>query len=374
MKSSRAAVVLVAAVALVLPGLATAGGGGGGGGKGYKVKGKGKGKWSQGRVVAPSQPPPRPRHRGAASPNAVRAKTSKELIFGDPIRYHNLSLVPVGTTLPGPFQKYTLLEQGTKARTLAVRELNGRSGEAQVPAVEVRNSGRDPVYLLGGEMILGGKQDRIISADTVVPANKRWTRVKVFCVEQGRWRGQNMKFRSGGALAHVALRKAAMSGSQGKVWEEVARKNLKHGTQSSTSTYRRTIQNAALRRKIAPYRKKIVTQLPGALRLAGMVFAINGKIRVVDLMGNPLLYAALQEKLLSSYILEALGQQVVRNAPSISKGAAREYLHKARKAKRVRFKGSGRSRNFKMDNDELIGNETYDKKTGKKVRETYISK
>jgi len=183
-----------------------------------------------------------------------------------------------------------------------------------------------------------------------------------------------MKFRSGGALAHVSLPKAAMSGSQGKVWEEVARKNLKHGTQSSASTYRRTIQNAQLRRMIAPYRKQITDQLPSGMTLAGMVFAINGKIRVVDLFGNPTLYGALQDKLLSSYILEGLGEQVVRNAPPVSKGAAEQYLFKTRAAKRMKLKGSGRSEDFKIDNDQLIGNETFDKGTGKKVRESYLAK
>lgn len=359
--------VLVAA--LVLPFPAFAGGGGKWKGKGRVSTGKDKG----GKVVAPSRPPRR-RRQGVASPNAVRAKKASELVFHEPIRYHNLSLVPVSTTLPGPYKKYTLLEEGLAARTLAVRELNGKSGDAQVPAVEVRNKGQHPVYLLGGEMILGGKQDRIISSDTVVPNNKRWTRVKVFCVEQGRWRGQRMAFRSGGAVAHLALQKAAMSGSQGAVWAEVARKNLKHGTQSNTSTYRRTIQNAKLRKKISPYRKKIAKMIPANKKLAGMVFAINGKIRVVDLFGNPVLYASLQDKLMSAYILEALGQQVVRNAPAISKGAAEKYLYKARKARKVKLKGSGRSINYKKESKQMIGNETFDQGTGKKLRETYLAK
>ena len=45
-------------------------------------------------------------------------------------------VVPVGTTAQGPFQNYTLLEEGLKARTLAVRELRGNSGEAEVNAVD----------------------------------------------------------------------------------------------------------------------------------------------------------------------------------------------------------------------------------------------
>ena len=334
--------------------------------------GKNKGVKGKGRVDTQA-----PRHRRpgrVASPNAIRAKTADELVYGDPIRYHNLSLVPVGTTRTGPFQSYTLLEEGLKAKTLAVRELNGKSGEAQVAAVEVRNKGGQPVYLLGGEMILGGKQDRIISHDTVVQPRSKWTRVSVFCVEQGRWRGQNMRFRSGSALAHVALRKAAMSGDQSKVWAEVARKNLKHRSQSSTSTYRRTIQNAGVRSKIAPYRRKIAALLPKNIKLAGVVFAINGDIRVADLFGNPLLFGKLQDKLLSAYILEALGQQVDRRAPALSKSAAKSWLGKARKAKKVRIKAQGRSVNFKKETANTIGSEAFDKGTGKTVRETYIKK
>lgn len=340
----------------------------GGGGKWYK------GKNAKGGKRVDTSPPRHRRPRGVASPNAIRAKKASELVYGEPIRFHNLSLVPVGTTNTGPFQKYTLLEQGLRAKTVAVRELNGRSGDAQVSAVEVRNAGRHPIYLLGGEMILGGKQDRIVSQDTVVPPNKKWTNVAVFCVEQGRWTGQNMRFRSGSALAHVALRRAAMSGDQSKVWAEVARKNLKHGTQSSSGTYRRTIQNAKVRAKIAPYRRKIAGLMPKNIKLAGVVFAINGRIRVADLFGNPVLFKDLQDKLLSAYVLEALGEQVDRRARPVSKAAAKAWLGKARKAKKVRYKKQGRSVNFKKETPNSIGNETMDQGTGKTVRETYISK
>jgi len=337
----------------------------------------GGGKWGKNKDGKPhldTSAPRHPRPDRVALPGAIRAKAASDLVYGDAIRYHNLSLVPVGTTRKGPFQRYNLLEQGLKGKTLAVRELNGKSGEAQVEAVEVRNKSKDPVYLLGGEMILGGKQDRIISQDTVVPPSGKWTRVSVFCVEQGRWHGGNMRFQSGSALAHVALRKAAMSGDQSKVWAEVARKNLKHGTQSSTSTYRRTIQNARVRAKVAPYRAQITKMLPSNLELAGIVFAINGKIRVADLFGNPVLFRSLQDKLLSAYILEALGEQVDRNAPALSKGKAQDWLYKARQAKKVRYKSQGRSVNYKKETPNAIGAETEDQATGKTVRETYISK
>ena len=42
--------------------------------------------------------------------------------------------------------------------------------------------------------------------------------------------------------------------------------------------------------------------MPRDIQLAGVVFAINGDIRVADLFGNPLLFGKLQNKLLTAYV------------------------------------------------------------------------
>jgi hypothetical protein len=124
--------------------------------------------------------------------------------YGDPVTYQNITLVPVHTKSTGPFQRYTLLESGLGEETFEVRELSGQADEAQVSEVEVKNKGKHPVFLLGGEMILGGKQDRIIQADTVVPNDDKWQKVAVFCVEQGRWDGRNMKFTGAGSTVRTS--------------------------------------------------------------------------------------------------------------------------------------------------------------------------
>ena len=318
---------------------------------------------------------PPPGQNQVAAPGAVREKRRSEIAFGEPIRFHNISIVPVTIrSAGGDHQRYTLLEQGLARKTLEVRELDGNSDEARVANVEIRNSGEDPVYLLGGEMILGGKQDRIIAADTVIAPGGRWVKVDVFCVEQGRWRGQNMKFSGGGAVADVSIRKAAMKGSQSEVWNEVAKKNVLHGTQSSTQTYRRTIQNADVRKKIRPYVRQLKARLPKTERLAGLVFGINGKIHVADIFGNPILFDDLSDKLLSAYVLEALGHQVDRDARPVSSDAAESFIGKARKSEAKSVKKSGRARNVSKETPEMIGSETVDEKSKKTVRETYIGK
>lgn len=365
----RALPILTAILAMSIPVVVSAGGGGG---DGARTKAKPA---DRSKSKSPRQKSSDPRkQRGIATPGAVRAGKAAAIEMGPPIQFHNISIVPVMTARTGSFQKYTLLEQGVAARTLDVRELAGNSGEAQVNAVEIRNRGKDPVYLLGGEMILGGKQDRIIARDTVVAASRKWTRVSVFCVEEGRWGGQNMKFQSGKAMVDVSVRRAAMTGSQSKVWEQVSKKNALHGTQSATQTYRRTIQNQSVRKKVQPYVRQLMSKMPKDKQLAGLVFGVNGKIHVADIFGNPVLFEALENKLLSAYVLEALGHQVVRDARPVSSKAARTFVGKGRKTSSKKATKSGRATSYSKETEDFIGAETVDDDTGETVRETYIGK
>jgi hypothetical protein len=310
----------------------------------------------------------------ATLPLLLGASTAPPHIeYGDPVHYQNITLVPVHAEEAGPLVRYTLLERGLKDKTLAVRELAGSSAEAEVSEVEVKNSGKLAVFLLGGEMILGGKQDRIIQSDTVVPNDGKWQKVAVFCVEQGRWDGREMKFNGGSAVAHLKLQEAAMRGSQQEVWSEVARSNAQHGTTSDTQTYRRTIQNAKIRSRIAGYRSDLAKQLPSR-PMSGVIFAINGEIQVADLFENSALFGDLSEKLLSAYILSALEQQIDPSAPKLEKGKAAKFLDDARDAPSVESKKSGRATNYKKDTADAYGSDTVDSATGKSVRSTYINK
>jgi hypothetical protein len=53
--------------------------------------------------------------------------------------------------------------------------------------------------LLAGEIVTGGKQDRIIGKDRLVPAESDPVDLSVFCVEPGRWVERSSKFNAPGA-------------------------------------------------------------------------------------------------------------------------------------------------------------------------------
>src|ERR1700745_3773875 len=58
----------------------------------------------------------------------------------------------------------------------------------QVNELAVENLARDqPVYIQFGDIVKGGRQDRIIANDLIVPPRSGKMAVVSFCVEQGRW-------------------------------------------------------------------------------------------------------------------------------------------------------------------------------------------
>lgn len=229
-----------------------------------------------------------------------------DLEAGETILVHNLAVVPLLTKKEGPYDEYVVLEEAQAAKSVKVSETNG----GLVDQLMVKNADTDkrPLYLLGGEVVLGGKQDRMVVNDTVVDPGKL-TKLEVRCVEQGRWAGADLSFRSSEAVAHPGLRKAALFEGQGDVWNEVARKSQASNVSSSTGTYRRVLQDEAVRRRIKGYLDELQAKLPRSPRLTGVAVAINGNLELVDVFDSPRLYAKLERKLLASYVLAALERQ-----------------------------------------------------------------
>ena len=56
-----------------------------------------------------------------------------------------------------------------------------------MPQLTVVNTGQKPVLLAVGDVVEGGRQDRVIVSDAVIPPTNRPVTVAVNCVEQGRW-------------------------------------------------------------------------------------------------------------------------------------------------------------------------------------------
>jgi len=82
---------------------------------------------------------------------------------------------------------FTNLETAICLKKIVITEV---SSSGTVNILYAQNVSIDTLYLMAGEIIKGGKQDRIIGSDVVVlPGEKK--NISAFCVERGRWFAQD---------------------------------------------------------------------------------------------------------------------------------------------------------------------------------------
>src|SRR5580704_699183 len=117
------------------------------------------------------------------------------------ITYENITLFPVVSSGAADTSAFLTLDEGLASGEVVVTE-QGSGGmirsERVTPAVDSNrgaavnqlvliNRSKRPLLLLAGELVSGGKQDRIIGKDRIVPVGAEPLPLDVFCVEHGRW-------------------------------------------------------------------------------------------------------------------------------------------------------------------------------------------
>lgn len=183
-------------------------------------------------------------------------------------------------------------------------------------------SQREEVYVQAGDIVKGGKQDRVLAVDLIVPARSGRLPIDSFCVEQGRWtaRGSESSTRfesSPGSVSSKELKIAAKhSKSQAKVWNEVekSQEKLAVATRSEVASNRSrsslplTLENSRVRADSDEYVKALWGIVEGKSEVIGFLFAINGEINSADTYGSSALFLKLWPKLLKASAIEAVAE------------------------------------------------------------------
>ncbi len=219
---------------------------------------------------------------------------------GDPISVENLTVFPLRLRRAVLSTDALTLDEAMKAGLVTVREMKGGT----VNTLLVSNRGKRPVYAMAGELLIGGKQDRIIGQSLFLPPRSSDVSVSVFCVEHGRWNGASAAFQSAEVLGHPELRKKALGGSQAEVWGEVAAANARLRTENASDTYRPAASKVA--HDTAPIVARIVKALDGIPDVAGIGAAVDGRVIGVEYFASPKLFSHVRAKLLASYAAQAL--------------------------------------------------------------------
>ena len=275
----------------------------------------------------------------------------------EPIRHGNLTVFPVVASKSYPTGEFLTLDEGLRSGEVVVTEYGNVRGlvrrhlmpavpqdSAQVNKLVLINNSKRPLLLLAGEIVAGGKQDRVIGKDRIVPPESDPVDLSVFCVEPGRWVATSQNFGASGAMygaqagsaggvaagtmmAQPSVRAKAMAEKdQNQVWAEV-RKQQQQTTEmvtvtgaapavqtelSSTSSYARVNENLEVKTRVDEVAKPIEQNYQTLIRqlrdrhAVGVVVAVNGRIIWADIFASTDLLEKYWPKLVRSYASEAV--------------------------------------------------------------------
>lgn len=286
-----------------------------------------------------------------------------------PIESGNLLLFPVVQAGKEAASPFITLDEGLKTGEVEVTEAGrvrglvrprpgqrgGLNDGIARPAPEFRgdqvntlvlvNNSTKPLLLLAGEIVTGGKQDRVIAKDRIVPAGGDPVDLGVFCIEPGRWTEDTANFRASAKSSAQSLmvqpmirEKAMVAKDQQQVWDSVhgaiggalnapAASNATVTVTAEalgTTSYARAMQNSAVSTKVdeaaaalSNSREQILDHLRQE-HAVGVVVAIRGEIVWADIFSTSDLLARYWTKLVRSYAAESLLDDRSHGTPTIA--------------------------------------------------------
>ncbi len=263
---------------------------------------------------------------------------------GNAVEYKNLKIFPIISTKVLSTQNYVTLDQASNKGWLKIKEI----GSGQVNAVEIKNTGNQPVFAMTGEMITGAKQDRMLNQDVLLPPKSGWVRVPVYCVEHGRWVSVSSEFKSGELLVPNAVRsKAKIHESQAEVWDEITASQDMLGIASGTGAVRANYENKAIEKKVSEYVEKFRKMPNLSNSTIGVVVTIGNRIICFDLFANNSLLKKLWKKLIKSYAMDAIAGAT----GSIDRSDVENFLEAFDQANYISTGTPGLGQLMKIDSD-----------------------
>ena len=247
-----------------------------------------------GRPVPPPVTPPRPR------PDSHLPGLARRVSIGAPRQWGHLTFYPLDLPTRHSQMRILTLDEASRRGDLSINEV----GSGEVARLSIRNRASLPVFLMAGELILGGKQNRMVRDDVLLPPRSNWVTISVYCGEQHRWQGSGA-FKSGQTLSSPALRRMATGGAtQDRIWSSIEGQLKAAEVETPTASYQRLFESPELRRRLDRC-VETLAPLPGP-RTVGCIVVSGQRIIGGDLFGDPGLFEDLWPKLCRSYAADAM--------------------------------------------------------------------
>jgi hypothetical protein len=249
--------------------------------------------------------------------------------YDSAVTYKNLRVIPIrykgpaGDHSPAIVQNTIPFSEALQKNLITVQE-RGTTAIENVHWLSLINNSDKNIYVSSGEVLEGGRQDRVVTKDTIVAAKSGRTDLPVMCVEEGRWSEKDKKF-AYRRMANMHLRKTLdETKSQVQVWKEInnqlEKDNIKNKTLSYLSRDKDKAFTAAQNEYWQFFQKKLS---PPDSNIVGIVCMSGDKILGSDIFLSHQLFYGKWQPLMQGYIEEAI---VFGAGPAVPDEKTRKYL------------------------------------------------
>lgn len=286
-------------------------------------------------------------------------------------------------------------DSNTKTNIMTLQEAMERKlfvvyETSNVNELEVENlSKTQDVFIQSGDIVKGGKQDRVLAISIIIPARSGRVKIEAFCVESGRWEKRGgedaSKFNSSNErIVSKDLKIAANSTrSQQEVWAKVseAQSNLAKNVGGdvtaapSRTSLQLSLEDNKVVANIDEYVKQFARIADGKSDVIGYAFAINGKINSADVYVSNALFKKLWAKNLKATATEAVSlSREVRVAEPVKVETMKGFIADAEKAAASERSAAGKAKIVKREDKENVMVDAIDEKSNLIVHRNYVRK
>ncbi|MCX7038998.1 MAG: hypothetical protein NT005_07690 [Spirochaetes bacterium] len=263
----------------------------------------------------------------AANASAAVRATIGSLVLGKPLRFKNLTIIPISTLSISTAIPVATLDEALKKGWLRIREID----DGEVPRLALDNRSGRTIFVMGGEIVTGGKQDRLIGSDALIRPYARGTKIPVYCVEAGRWTETTSQFSTKKNLGTWALRSNAQAGApaaQENIWGEVDKVQDRAGARSATGAYQDIYEDRSLNERLLALEAGLKNMPRLAAGTVGAICAVGGRILSMDAFADPSVFERLWPKILRASALSAVTAAADESSGETTRESAWQFVER----------------------------------------------
>ena len=231
--------------------------------------------------------------------------------YDSAIIFKNLKLIPIKRTgmenNDSSFHNQSMitLQQGLEKGSVKINE-RGNYMVDNINVLLIENKSNQNLLLKSGDIISGGRQDRVIAKDTILPPSKQQHVIPVYCIEETRWSNHEKKFSYSGSAASGLQKIIDSAHNQTKLWDEI-RKLLKANNQTSSSSYAALLNNKKIVDSSNRYLRHFLLQFKKSdSSIVGIIASTGTHVFGADIFANEELFYQTISPLLIKYSTEAI--------------------------------------------------------------------